>query len=112
MIGQTPAFHEGIKLVSYCPLCETQYNVRKAKVLEEHEDAQLIHIKCTKCKASVVAVIVMNQMGVSSVGLVSDLTSDEVAKFGNMHTISADEVLAIHNELQNKNLENIFHFKK
>lgn len=98
MLGQ-PIFNEGIKIVSYCPLCETQYDVRQAKVLDEHDEAQLVYITCTKCKAGTLAVILLNQMGGTSVGLISDLVSHEVAKFRASESISADEVLAFHSAI-------------
>lgn len=108
MMGQMPAFGQGVKIVSYCPLCETQYNVKQAKILDEREDAQLLHITCVKCKSSVLAMILMNPMGISSVGLVSDLNSVEVGKFKKKNAISSDEVINFHKTLEKKSISEVF----
>ena len=39
-------------------------------------------------------------MGVSSVGLVTDLTYDDVLKFRASRRISVDDVLSVHEELE------------
>ncbi|MEY4723005.1 MAG: hypothetical protein RLZZ324_518, partial [Candidatus Parcubacteria bacterium] len=37
--ASSPYFDEGVKLISYCPLCEMSYNPQEAKVLGEKEDS-------------------------------------------------------------------------
>jgi hypothetical protein len=110
MLGQMPAFGHGVKIVSYCPLCETQYNVKHAKIIEERDDAQLLHITCSKCQSSVLALILMNPMGISSMGLISDLTSSEVGKFRKEKIIETDEVIDFHRRLEKESLYDIFGF--
>jgi len=91
---------EGLKLISYCPLCNSQYNPMTAKILEEREDAHLIHIECRRCNSSIIALILTGGIGISSVGLVTDLTSDDVLKFKDMEEINSDDVLTLHNVLE------------
>lgn len=107
MLGQAPSFSQGIKIVSHCPLCESQYDITQTRVLEEQDDAQLVHITCTQCKAGVLAVILLNQNGVSSIGLVSDLQTFEVSKFKTLNAITADEVLNLHKTLKKHTLNKI-----
>lgn len=91
-----PFFQEGLKLINYCPVCQNRYDQPEAKILEEREDAYLIHLKCRRCSSSVVALVVANVLGVTSVGLITDLASDEVLKFKNTAPIGVDEVIATH----------------
>lgn len=91
---------EGLKLISYCPLCNTQYNPLTAKILEEREDAHLVHIECRHCNSSIVALILTGGIGISSVGLVTDLTSEDVLRFKNAEDISSDDVLILHQLLE------------
>lgn len=99
---------EGIKLISYCPLCSTQYNPLAARVLDEREDAHLVHIKCKSCNSSIVALVLNGAIGISSVGLVTDLTSEDVLKFKDANEITSNDVLDLHSELSNDQfLENI-----
>ena len=100
MLGQVPSFSQGIKIVSHCPLCEAQYDIAQTRILEEQDDAQLVHITCVQCKTGVLAVIMLNQNGVSSIGLVSDLQTFEVSKFKTLSAITADEVLDLHQKLK------------
>lgn len=91
---------EGLKLISYCPLCNTQYNPLTAKILEEREDAHLIHIECRRCASSIVALILTGGIGISSVGLITDLTSNDVLKFKDVPDLSADDVISLHEVLK------------
>src|SRR3990170_1688035 len=89
-------FEESLKLLSSCPICRAQYNPIKANVLEEHDEAHLIHIQCERCSSSVVAKVTTSNGGATSVGLVTDLTPDDVLRFKTAKPVSADDVLEVH----------------
>ncbi len=92
--GSTP---DGIKkLISYCPLCEKSYNPFKARILDEKDGAHLVHIQCSECGSSIVALIMMSSLGISSVGLITDLTGEDVIKFKDTNRLTANEVLEVH----------------
>ncbi|MFA6271874.1 MAG: hypothetical protein WC693_02055 [Patescibacteria group bacterium] len=95
---------EGIKLISYCPLCNTQYNPLSARILDEREDAHLVHIKCKSCNSSIVALVLNGAIGISSVGLITDLTSDDVLKFKDGDEVTSNDVLDLHLELSSGQL--------
>jgi hypothetical protein len=67
-----------------------------ARVLAESEGAHLVHLECEACGSAVVAVIMNNALGLSTVGLLTDLTPEDVLKFRSNGTVSADEVLELH----------------
>ncbi|MDP3986080.1 MAG: hypothetical protein Q8P77_01450 [Candidatus Veblenbacteria bacterium] len=87
---------DALRLISYCPLCESSYNPLRARVLEEREDAHLLHIQCASCGSSVVALLFTSAAGPTSIGLVTDLTSDDVLRFKDQAVITTDEVMALH----------------
>ncbi|MEK7158588.1 MAG: hypothetical protein AAB733_03395 [Patescibacteria group bacterium] len=91
---------DGLKLVSYCPLCNTRYNPLLAKVVEENDEAHLIHIECRNCGSSIVALVLTGTMGISSVGLVTDLTSEDVQRFKGGNEVTVDDVIDLHQILQ------------
>ncbi len=91
--ASSPFFGETLKLVTYCPLCETKHSSTEAKVLDENDGAKLVHIQCKKCSASVVAVVFQNALGMSTVGVVTDLTSTDVLKFREHENVNSDDVL-------------------
>lgn len=92
-------FPEGIKIVSHCPVCHYNYNPNQAKILEESEGAELIYIKCRNCGSAIVALVSINPTGISSVGLITDLDSQEVLEFREMKGITADDVLEVYEAL-------------
>ena len=91
---------EGLRLITTCPICNTQYNPVTAKIVEERETAHLIHIQCKNCGSSIVAVVMVGGLGVSSVGLICDLTSEDVFKFKDSRIVDTDDVIAIHQLLE------------
>ena len=96
-----PSFSdENLKLLSYCPLCDSHYNLMEARVLEEKEGASLIYIKCRKCQSSILALILNNPLGISSVGLVTDLNPEEVMKYRLASEVNENDILDIHQFLQ------------
>lgn len=84
---------------SACPMCGTEYVPEEARVVSEKEGAFLIHTNCKKCRCSVVATLVANQMGVSSIGLITDLTYEDVLKFKDGESITADDILSVYSLL-------------
>ena len=93
------SFEEGLRILSACPLCETHYNPLEARVLEANEDRHLVHIRCQKCSNAILALLTISRSGVSSVGLVTDLTYDDVVKFKESDEVSVDDVLDTHEAL-------------
>lgn len=84
-------------MISFCPLCETNYNPMEARVLGEKEDGHLLHIRCKKCWNSILALVMVSNAGVSSVGLITDLTFEDVRKFSEVRgEVTVDDVLAVH----------------
>lgn len=93
---------DNLKFVSYCPLCNSAYNPLEAKILEERDDAHLVHVRCRNCQSAIVALIVSGGLGVSSIGLVTDLSAEDVVHFKNEEPITIDDVLALHEELKQR----------
>jgi len=94
-----PIFDEGVKLISYCPLCESSYRPEAAHVLGEKKDSHLLHITCGRCSNAILALVLITSVGVSSVGLVTDLDHDEVDAFRRAEPVSTDDVIETHSLL-------------
>ena len=88
-----------------CPVCGHHYSPQQTKIIEsseEHPFARrnlLVHTDCDKCKSSVVFSIAIDGPEIFSIGMVTDLTSQDTKKFKNAAPISANEVLAMHESL-------------
>ncbi|MFA5076695.1 MAG: hypothetical protein WC480_04770 [Patescibacteria group bacterium] len=96
---------ENIKIVSRCPMCSSYYNPLDAKVLDQRDNASLVYIRCHQCQCSILALILSTPLGINTVGLVTDLTPEEVTKYKSVEDISEDDVLEIYQLLQkNENM--------
>jgi hypothetical protein len=99
--NQFSRFPEGLKIVSHCPICHYNYNPAEVRVLEELDSAQLIYIKCRNCNSAIVALISINSMGISSIGLVTDLDGNEIQHFKEMSEVSGNDVISVYQTLEN-----------
>ncbi len=110
----SPFFGENLKLVSYCPLCENKHNATEAKVLDENEGAKLVYIHCKKCGTNVVAVVFhtpIGPFGMGSMGIVTDLTAEDVLKFREKVDIECDDAIELYEFFQSKPKEWVQHFQ-
>lgn len=91
-------FEEGLQFITACPLCHSRYRPFEARVIEENDEAHLLHIQCKKCTGSVVALVMTTAMGVTSFGLVTDLLPHEVMRFGQAAPVTFDDVLTLYQQ--------------
>jgi hypothetical protein len=89
-------FNDNPTLISHCPVCNLRFNPLEARVLEEKDNTHLVHIQCRHCQAAILALIIGNNLGISSIGLITDLNSDDVLRFKNVKAISCDDVIEVH----------------
>lgn len=89
-------------LLTQCPLCDTSYTGAKAVVIAGERDGQIVHITCASCKCAIIAVILTTPVGMSSLGMLTDLSEKDAFKFQDAQAISSDEILEFHSVLQNE----------
>ncbi len=89
------------QLMKQCPLCNTEYDAEKSiQVVEEQEGAELVYFSCLQCANSVLALVGYSPFGVSSIGMLTDLTYDDVNRLRHRDSISEDDILQIHQYLR------------
>ena len=84
----------GLKIISHCPICHFKYDPLEARVLSENREAHLIYFKCRQCSAAILALILANNFGLSSFGLLTDLDGSEIMRIKDSDAIKSDDVLA------------------
>ncbi len=93
---------EWLAYILRCPVCGHRYNLEQTKVIESKEEKAmagtnlLVHTDCDRCKSSVVFSIAVDGPEIFSIGMVTDLTSQDTDRFKNFDPITSDEVLATH----------------
>lgn len=85
-----------LKIISSCPVCESQNFPAQVKLLTEKEDSHLLHIQCRKCKSCILVLITAGPQGMVSMGLLTDLKSEEVLKFSQGAPITSDDVIDVY----------------
>lgn len=85
---------DGLKLVSRCPVCQTEHNPIETSILDEIEESHLLYIKCRKCDSGVVASVTPSVLGVASLGVVTDLSANEIRQAKDWGLVNEDDVLA------------------
>lgn len=90
------------QFVSRCPLCNAGYRMEDALTLESTEEASMIFIECARCKSSIVAVVAMSGVGIVSLGMVTDMTKDDIERFRNAPSMGSNELLEMIQLLQRK----------
>lgn len=68
----------------------------EAKLLGEQGETHFLHVQCRKCQHSILAMVLMNHVGASSVGLLTDLSYDDVVRVKAGSWVSVDDVIEVH----------------
>ena len=94
--SKTPlsSWQQALKFINKCPLCGKVYNPEQAYLFAEENTAHLIHITCNHCQGYFVAMILMLGHGLSSVGMVTDLSLEDVKRLYKSSEITLDEALS------------------
>jgi hypothetical protein len=101
MSPQFNVFHSNLHLNGRCPVCNTMYDLQKFKIIAEREQNVLTYIQCSSCGSAVLSMLTAGQQGLQAVGLVTDLTLDEVIAFEGNDAVGPDDVIALHDRLMN-----------
>lgn len=91
-----------LKLLSYCPLCGRHNEGVDASLLGGSSQTQLIYVRGRRCAHALLAVVLTQGELVSSVGFVTDLSEEDVAKLARGQEVSIDDVLAVHAWVQDE----------
>lgn len=89
-------------MLTHCPICRGSYQQQRVEVITEKNRARLVHITCANCHNGLLAIIASGAMGMSTVGMLTDLTANDVRRLQSWQTISEDELLFFYKLLETK----------
>lgn len=95
-----------LRLIKHCPVCQREYQKTPVQILSENEFGLLTHVTCAHCGAHLLTRMASMPQGVIGNSILTDLQADEVMGFIAFDEISADDVLSVHQLLDNKELIN------
>ena len=97
---------EWLSQILKCPVCGHRGALEQSRVIDTKDDRSLnntsilIHTDCERCKSSIVFSIAVDGPEIFSMGMPTDLTSQDTFKFKNSAPLSSDDILATHQFLQ------------
>jgi hypothetical protein len=108
MSSSQDSWSQRIKISTPCPACSTSFDVLHAKVIETYPDAHLVHFTCDKCRNALLAVVALSSDATQTVGLLTDLSYEDVLRFSKMQMISIEDVVDAHEYFEKKGWANAF----
>jgi len=98
---QNELFVSVSRLITECPMCNASFFPEEVTVIGEDNRIQLLHATCNQCSSSVVILLLLGDTGIGSVGVVTDLTREDIVRFQHGGLIDSDDVLGLHKILRN-----------
>lgn len=91
---QSDAWREALKIINRCPICGEHYQTEAARLFAKKEAASFVHITCQKCRGFFIAMILLLGQGLSSVGMITDMSYQDVERLYKTKPLTTDEVIA------------------
>ncbi len=93
---QADKYGNNSDLLSRCSVCGSDLRHGDTVILEDQDQKTTFHVTCSKCSASSIVFLSNSQAGMVSLGLATDLDSEEVkAKFFTS-SVSSDDVINVY----------------
>ncbi len=105
------ALFDQIKLMKTCPLCKNEYTREAVELVEEGTGTNLVHLTCLFCHNAMLALIVVSKMGMSSVGMLTDLNAPDAKRLYRKNALGEESVLDFHDYLKKHSDEFIYLLK-
>ena len=82
-----------LKLISHCPICNQNYKSKSAKLFVSENEAKFAHFTCEDCGSHFMAVVMAAARGMGTVGMVTDLSFQDVSRLYLVPPLTVDEVI-------------------
>ncbi|MFA6427115.1 MAG: hypothetical protein WCW16_01560 [Candidatus Magasanikbacteria bacterium] len=99
-------------VMKQCPLCNTTFETSGIKTIENQAKAHVFHITCSSCKHALVVLLGMTDIGVGLVGLLSDLTYEDMNRMRGKSALSEDDLFGLYHIILEKNKFNQYILSK
>jgi hypothetical protein len=83
-----------------CTNCGQNYEIQNVKILGNHHGLWFFSVYCSSCKSQFLIAATVSR---DKVAVVSDLTENELSRFKNAGTLTADDVLDMYSFMENFN---------
>lgn len=87
------SWRAALQFINRCPVCSQPYASEAVRLFAKKNQASLVHLSCQSCQSFFVAMIVVLGQGLSSVGMVTDLSFTDLKRLQRATPITADELI-------------------
>jgi len=99
----TNDWDRGMRLISYCPVCESTYEAVQTQLLWQEGETRAFHLLCKKCNHATLTIATSTEVGASAVGIMTDLSYEDVVRFRLNHPVCVNDVIDAHLLFSNGN---------
>ncbi len=83
------------KLHHHCPLCGQEFTDTELDIIESSNGKLMVYATCGNCGVGMIAKVSILPQGLVGLGILTDLSRDEVSEVNQGSPVSADEVLVM-----------------
>lgn len=104
---QPKNWQKTLSLISQCPVCSQDYDKKTEKQFLDVKNTHLVHMTCNNCQSYFLAMVMELGKGVSTIGMITDLSYEDVKRTYKTKAIRMDEVIEASQLLNKNNIINI-----
>ena len=95
---------EHFHAVAHCPVCKSAYDPLRARIVTAEDGVELVHVECPRCYGAIIATVGPSHGGTTAMlGMVTDLTVDDLFRLRNRVPVTTDNVLSFYAQLRTDN---------
>ena len=94
--GKPDSWRKTLKLISRCPVCNHDYKSEEVRLFASGGEAKFVHFTCSSCNGYFMAMVMTVSKGVSTVGMITDLSFADLQKLHKISPLSIDEAIEGH----------------
>jgi len=78
-------------------MCGMGYEPAYIGVLQQQGSVTVVHAECPRCQSAAILAVLAGMLGiVTTMGMLTDMTREDVERFKDAKVISSDDVLRLH----------------
>ena len=94
-----------LRLITHCPMCRASYQDAEVRFCNDLGTAKVYHCTCLTCAHALLVVVMENPSFSSSIGMVTDLSADDVRRLDRQTALTTDECVRFHDLLERESRE-------
>jgi len=91
--SSTSGWQKTLQLINQCPICGQNYDTKATRLFLDKQAIHLVHITCGYCQSYFLAIVMELGRGISTIGVVTDLSFADIKRLHNQGSITIDEAI-------------------